>query len=51
MSFYISKIKKIDIKNNGSRNYGASNTVALAGVKAGVLVFIHDTLKAAIPVL
>lgn len=51
MSYYISRIKKVDIKGNGSKNYGASNTVMLAGVKAGVLVFIHDFSKALIAVL
>lgn len=51
MSYYISKIKKIDIKGQGSKNYGASNTVMQAGLKAGVLVFVHDFAKAVISVL
>ena len=51
MAYYISKIKKIDIKGQGSRNYGASNTLMLAGIKAGALVFIHDFAKAFFAVL
>lgn len=51
MSYYISRIKNIDIKSQGSRNYGASNTVMLAGLKAGILVFVHDFSKALIAVL
>jgi glycerol-3-phosphate acyltransferase PlsY len=51
MSYYISKIKNIDIKGQGSKNYGASNTVMLAGLKSGILVFIHDFSKALIAVI
>jgi glycerol-3-phosphate acyltransferase PlsY len=50
MSYYIGKFKKIDIKGRGSKNYGASNTLALAGKKAGALVFIHDIGKAILAV-
>lgn len=46
MSYYISRIKNIDITTKGSKNLGASNTVALIGWKAGALVFIHDFGKA-----
>lgn len=45
MSFYLSKIKKVNIKENGSKNYGASNALMLMGKKAGILVFLHDFLK------
>ena len=51
MSYYISKFKNINIKENGSKNYGASNTVALVGWKAGILVAIHDIGKAIISVI
>lgn len=50
MSYYISKLKKIDIKNNGSKNYGASNTMALLGWKYGILTGIHDIAKAIIAI-
>lgn len=46
MSFYISKMKKINMKEQGSKNYGASNTLVLAGKKAGFAVLVHDILKA-----
>ena len=45
MSFYISKLKKINLKENGSKNYGASNTLMLIGKKEALLVLIHDVLK------
>ncbi len=51
MSYYISKIKKIDLRNLGSKNLGASNTVALIGWKEGILVAVHDALKAMISVI
>jgi glycerol-3-phosphate acyltransferase PlsY len=51
MAYYISKMKHVDIKGQGSKNYGASNTVALAGKRAGALVFTHDFLKAVVAVL
>lgn len=50
MSYYISKINKVDIKGQGSKNYGASNTVALIGWKAGILVAVHDIGKAVLAV-
>lgn len=45
MAYYISKIKNINIKENGSKNYGASNTLLLVGKKEALLVLIHDFLK------
>jgi glycerol-3-phosphate acyltransferase PlsY len=51
MSFYISKIKNVNLKEKGSKNYGASNTVAMVGFKAGFIVFLHDLLKAYFAVL
>lgn len=46
MSYYIARITNVNIKERGSKNYGASNTVALVGWKAGVLVALHDIGKA-----
>lgn len=51
MSYYISRINKIDMKKDGSKNLGASNTVLLIGWKAGILVAIHDVLKAFLAVV
>lgn len=38
-------VKKIDIRNFGSGNIGATNVVRVAGKKWGILVFILDLLK------
>ena len=51
MSFYISKLKRINIKEQGSKNYGASNTVALAGKRAGAAVLVHDIMKSFLAIL
>ncbi len=50
MSFYLSKIHKINLKESGSGNLGASNTMLLLGWKAGVLVGLHDFAKAVLAV-
>ena len=50
-SFFIGKILfKVNVKNQGSKNAGASNGVILFGWKYGVLIGIIDLLKAYIPV-
>ncbi len=51
LSYYISKIKAVDIKGRGSKNFGASNTVILMGWRAGVLVGAHDIAKGVAAVL
>ena len=51
MAFYIGKLNKVDIKGQGSRNYGASNTMMLMGWKAGILVGVHDIGKGLLTVL
>lgn len=51
MSWYLSKIKKVNLRAGGSGNLGASNAVALMGWKAGILVGIHDIGKSALAVL
>lgn len=48
--YLISKSKGIDIRKVGSGNIGATNVVRILGFKWGILVFILDVLKAAIPV-
>lgn len=48
MAFYLSKLKKKNMRDGGSGNLGASNTVILLGWWAGVLVGIHDIGKAAL---
>lgn len=51
MSFYISKFKKINLKEKGSKNLGASNTLAIIGKKAALAVLVHDVLKSFFAVL
>lgn len=51
MAYYISKIKKVDIQQAGSKNLGASNAMILMGWKAGIFVGIHDIMKAVLAVM
>lgn len=51
MSFYLAKLKGVDIRSKGTKNLGASNALTLMGWKAGILVGIHDIGKAALAVL
>lgn len=51
MSYYISQLKKVNLQERGSKNLGASNTMAVLGWKYGVLVGIHDIGKSIIAVI
>lgn len=51
MAFFVSKLKKVNLRSGGSGNLGASNAVAMMGWEFGVLVGIHDIAKSAICVL
>lgn len=51
MAYYLSKLKNVDIRKNGSGNLGASNATVLFGWGAGVIVAVHDIGKALIAVL
>lgn len=51
MAYWISRIKNVDIRSNGSGNLGASNATVLLGWGAGVLVALHDIGKAVLVVL
>lgn len=51
MAFYLSKLKKVDIKGSGTGNLGASNTAVLMGFGSGVLVALHDIGKSALAVI
>ncbi len=51
MSYYISRFKGVDIKGQGSKNYGASNAMILLGWKFGILTGVHDFLKAVLAVM
>ncbi len=47
----VSKMKKVDIKNSGVKNAGASNTTILLGWKYGILVALIDIFKGTIAIL
>ena len=51
MSLYISKWKKVEIRDKGSKNLGASNAMLVFGWKYGILVALHDIGKAALAVI
>lgn len=51
MSYYISKIKKTELRDKGSKNLGASNTMMVLGWKYGLLVGIHDIGKSVLAVV
>ena len=51
LSLYLFKWKKVDARNNGSGNLGASNATVLLGWSAGIAVAIHDIGKAAVSVI
>lgn len=51
MSFYLAKLKGVNIREKGSKNLGASNAMILMGWRAGILVGIHDIGKAALAVI
>lgn len=51
MSFYLSKLNGVELRDKGSKNLGASNAMILMGWKAGILVGIHDIGKSIVAVL
>ena len=51
MSYYLGKLNNINVSKNGSGNLGASNMVVIMGWKAGILVALHDILKAYIAIV
>ena len=51
MAVYLAARKKIDLREKGSGNPGASNAMILMGWPAGVLVGVHDIGKAVLAVL
>ena len=42
----LSKIKQLDLRNQGTKNLGASNTMLVMGKKLGALVMLFDIFKA-----
>ena len=51
IALIISKIKKVDLRNTGSKNLGASNTFISIGKGLGVLVGVCDIFKCTIAII
>ena len=49
--YLLGKLKGIDIRQYGSRNTGATNSLRVMGTGAGIIVLLGDVLKAIIPCL
>ena len=49
--YIFGKLNKMDIRNYGSGNAGATNTLRALGPKAGLIVFLGDFCKSLIPCL
>ncbi len=49
--YIVSKIYKVDIRNEGSGNVGTTNAFRTMGRKAGIITFIGDFFKVFIPLL
>lgn len=50
-AYIYGKAHGIDIREHGSGNAGTTNTLRTLGKKAGIIVFVGDVLKSAIPVI
>lgn len=48
---YVAKIKNVDIRNEGSKNTGATNVFRVMGAKFGILVLLLDALKGFLPLI
>ena len=44
-------LRKIDIREQGSKNIGATNTARVLGKKLGIVAFVCDVAKGVIPVM
>ena len=51
LAFFMGKAKGFDIRSHGSNNAGASNATVTMGLKAGILVGLHDVAKSCIAAL
>ena len=49
--YIFGKLNKMDVRNYGSGNAGATNTIRVLGPKAGLIVFLGDFCKSLIPCL
>lgn len=51
MTYYLGRLKNVDVQKHGSGNLGASNATVTMGWGAGVLVAIHDIGKGVLAVV
>ncbi len=51
LAYFLARAKGFDIRGTGSNGAGASNATITMGLKAGVLVALHDVLKALLAVM
>jgi len=51
LAFFLARARGFDIRGQGSNNAGASNATITMGLKVGVLVALHDILKATLAAL
>lgn len=49
-AYFVGKIYGIDIRNEGSGNLGSTNALRTLGIKAGIMTFTGDILKAVVPI-
>lgn len=49
--YIVGRLYKLDIREHGSKNPGATNALRVLGKKAGAMVFLGDFLKSLIPCL
>ncbi len=50
MTYYLGRLKNVDVQKHGSGNLGASNATVTMGWGAGVLVAVHDIGKGVLAV-
>lgn len=48
---YVAKFKGVDIRNQGSKNTGATNVFRVMGAKFGIFVLVLDALKGFLPLI
>lgn len=51
LAFFLGKARGFDIRKHGSNNAGASNATVTMGLKAGLLVGLHDVAKSCVAAL
>lgn len=49
--YLVGKLNHVDIRKYGSGNAGTTNALRTLGIKAGIITFLGDALKAIIPML